>query len=257
MPIKKKTAEDVSAQVEVKEKVDAVVTAEAPVSVDGLGAKSAEIAFVACLGDPSRDDVTTIENPDGSKTKRVDPTIVGYRLKALADVEVPNCPPGDDFKNNFMSYTGDPTATRTVKAGEEFDVTKFELGMLVSRPEYNGSFTGGNTPVSAAYSLRGAKGSDGKALISASTQIPTVTLKALKGSVKDTMMVNVLEFTKEKDATTGAIRKNRTILPGFEKFEPLCKVTARATGSGVAKTAANTRSKGAETFLRIVQAKKG
>ena len=252
----KASAENVETKV-----VQADAMASAPVVKDeNLGSKSDKLAFVAALGDPSQDDVTYITTPDGKKDKKVDPIIVGYRMKALEDIEVPDVAPGDDFTNNLMSFTpADVDKTRHVKAGEEFDITRFELGMLISRPEYNGKATGGQIPVTCAYATQSKNSSAGVAVKAATTTLPSVSLRAVQGSIKDVAIIPVLEFTTTQDPNTKATRKKRTILPGFEKFQPLCKdfVTTGIRRSGsTSKSGVETRNKNAEAFLKIAMAKK-
>lgn len=241
-----KAVEDVKAGMPVQE-----------VNSEVVGSKSATLHFIAALGDPSRDDVTPIV-VNGKKEKKVDPTIVGYQFKSDVDLQVPNVMPGDGIKNNLMSYTGDTTATVLVKAGTPFNLTKFETGMLISREEYNGRATGGEKQVLATYTISAKKASDGSlAKASSATAIPSVSLRAVTGSIKDYAMIPVLNFTKEKGAN-GTTKKTRTIIKGFEKFEGLCKESVRATGDsrGGSSTATNTRNKGAAAFLQIASAKK-
>ena len=257
---KKAEAPKPSEKVQANAKAAEGVKAEMPVqevNSELVGSKSSTLHFIAALGDPSRDDVTPIE-VNGKKEKKVDPTIVGYQFKCDEDLQVPNVMPGDGIKNNLMSYTGDTTATVLVKAGTVFNLTKFETGMLISREEYNGRATGGEKQVLATYTTTSKKASDGTlAKASAATAIPSVSLRAVTGSIKDYAMTPVLTFTKEKGAN-GTTKKTRTIIKGFEKFEGLCKETVRAaSGSrGGSSAATNTRNKGAAAFLQIASAKK-
>ena len=245
---------------EVAEKTKAVVNAETEITEEAanveVGNLSKNLSFVAALGDPSRDDVTPVTK-DGKTFKKVDPTIVGYRFVADIDLEVPDCPPGDDLKSNLMSFTGDPYKTRTVKAGVPFDLTKFETGMLISRPEFNGKALGGEKPVTCAYTNTARKSSDGKiAKTSAATAVPSITIRGLSGSIKDYEMIHVLSFTKEK-GENGRVKITRTINKGFEKWSALCKevVRKRSTSASTA-SAVNKRNKGAAAFLQIAGAKK-
>lgn len=260
----KKKATEETAAAEVKEKNSAVVEAEKtvePVS-ENLGTLSDKLKFVAALGDPSQDDVTYSTDPKtGEKTKKVDPIIVGYRFVADVDLEVPDVAPGDDLKKNLMSFTGDTTKTRTVKAGTEFDLTKFETGLLISKVEFNAKATGGQIPVVCTYANTAKKTSTGAiASTTATAAIPSIAIRALSGSIKDAAIIPVLKFTATKDPKTNITRKQREILPGFEKWEPLCKVqaTRTRTSSGAGAADKNTRNAGAAAFLRITaaQAKK-
>lgn len=254
MALQRKNAEATPvAKDEVKGKVEAQVTAEQNIQEAGaaneLGKDSDKLHFLASLGDPSNPDTTT----DDKGQKKVTSTIVGYRMKADIDLEVPVVEVGDDFKKNLMSFKGDPNATKLVKAGQEFDLTRFELGMLISRPEFNGRATGGDKPVVCSYNASVKKGSTGSVMTtSGATSIPSISLKATTqgASIKDYPIIDVLDYTSEKQEN-GTVRKTRTIKPGFEKFGALCIAVARPTSQGGSKTPANIRNKGAETFLKI------
>lgn len=240
---------------ETNEKVSAQVTAESTIQEAGeannVGIWSDKLHLVAPLGDPSNPDTTTDEK---SGDKKVTSTIVGYRMKADIDLEVPDVKVGDDFKKNLMSFVGDPNQTRHVPAGTEFDLTRFELGMLISRDEFNGKALGGDKPVSCSYSTSQKKGSAGSVLTaSGATAIPSISLRAFNPgqSIKDFPIIDVLDYTVTK-GENNVVRKVRTIKPGFEKFAALCVTNVRTPGSksGSAEKA-NVRNKGAETFLKI------
>lgn len=251
---------------DVKAKSAAVVEAEAavvPSTSENVGSMSDQLCFVAALGDPSQDDITYIDKGDGTKDKKVDPVIVGYRFTAKCDLEVPDVAPGDDLKKNLMSYAPDAdlSKTRTVKAGETFDLTKFETGALISREEFNARALGGEIQVGCSYANVNKKDSSGAiATVTAATALPSIALRAIGSgtSIKDVAIIPVLKYTTEKDPNTNVTRKIRTIIPGFEKWSPLCKVqTARRSGgAGSSANSANVRNKNAQTFLNIMAAKK-
>ena len=228
-----------------------------------LGIKSDKIAFVCPLGDPSRPDITTYTDPvTKEQKKRSDPTIVGYVFKALEDMEVPDCGLGDDFKTNRMSYV-DPMKKKAVKAGEEFNVTPFEVGMLLSPEEYNAKATGGDMKVMLTYAFAAKKTASGEIQkTSGTTKVPNVTVKAMEKneSIKNVKMREVLTVTTSMNEN-GQKRMTRTINPGYEKYDVLCKTAPRRTGAGtragVAKAAE--RNKGAAGFmaaLKEIEAKK-
>lgn len=237
-------------------KVVAAAEAAAPAAEGAeFGAKSNMIAFVAPLGDPSRDDVT-FNTVNGQREKTVTPRIVGYRFKALEAMDIPDIGTDDDFKGNPMSYKAENLGrTRHVQAGEEFDLTRFETGVLLSPPEYNGRVTGGQHEMVAAFNFGGTKGVDGAvAKASALAQIPTVSLRAVNGSIKDLQMIPVLKFTAEK-TDKGVTRKTREILPGFEKWAPLCIETVRASSGAGASAPKAQRNKSCDAFLQILAKK--
>ncbi len=237
-----KAAEQVVAEQTVVEAGDAQIT----------GSKSNTLEFVASLGDPSVIDKTT-----NSKTNQTieRPTTVGYQFKSSIDLEVPDVQPGADLKNNLMSFTGDPTKTRHVAAGEVFSLSLFETGMLISRDEYNGRALGGTMPVYCAYANVSKSGSTGTVQTTASaTKIPRISLRALKKQetdpgIKDFPFVDVLTFTSVPNGKT--MRKQRTIVPGFEKFAPLCQEAVRTAGTP--KAATTQRNQGAVAFLQMAQ----
>lgn len=262
MPLQVKNEGAKAPAAKATEKAVAEATAKAQMPVqevnpEVLGSKSGTIAFVAALGDPSRDDITPA-NPEKGIERRVDPTIVGYAFKALEDMLVPDCGAPEDLKENPMAYV-DAHGTKQVKAGDTFYLTRFETGMLLSPEEFNGRATGGEMPVAVSYTIYGAKAKDGStAKVSDATRVPSVALRPAKTgmSIKDIAMINVLDFTTTK-AENGQTRKKRTIKAGFEKWASLCKERTSApranSGSSEAKA---TRNRNAATFLAIVNSKK-
>jgi len=273
MPLKKKsvqptvTAPATTPVVEEKERAQAILDAETEVvssvvNSENVGSKAGNLSFVCCLGDPSTDDITYLDTvgPDGKKEKVVAPMIVGYRFKADIDLEVPDVNPGDDFRKNYMSFTGDTSKTRHVPAGTEFDLTKFETGMLISREEFNGQANGGAIKVSCAYAVKTKKAGDGTVVSTGAPEVPSIALKATNGgSVKDAPMVDVLSFTKKTVMSENGkpiTRKERVVNPGFEKWEPLCRVATVVGGRGSTASPVNKRNKMAEQFLRVASSKK-
>jgi len=251
-------AAPVAAKAEATAKAKENVKAEMPVNDEGVkefGQLADKLEFLNCLGDPSNDDVTG---------DRKDPTIVGYRFKALVDMSVPQVAPGVDFKKNLMSYDLEELKASKelkVKAGQTIDLTKFETGLLLSRPEFNGRVLGGKTPVTCSYTIKGVKDSSGKLLSTTeATSVPSISLRGLTGSVKDVKFIDVLTFEKTKNAA-GATRKIRTIVAGFEKWIALTKDAVRVPGAvkggvSAAEDHKTTRNQNAQAFLQIVNSKK-
>lgn len=244
-----KNANVVEAQKEEAQKVEAAAVATAPnYSEEVLGSMSDAIAFVAPLGDPSHPDV--VKDKDGNVIST--PYIVGYRFKALRDIEVPECGLDDDARKNLMSFK-DKNGKRTVKAGEEFDLTRFEMGLLLAAPEYNCRITGEGKNFTATYQVAVVKSKNGDlGTASAALKVPTVALKMDTGSIKDYKIIDVLSFTTDPETK----KKIRTINPGFEKWEPLCKVQAQMSrASSGSSTPKNIRNQKADAFLQIVAKK--
>lgn len=248
-----KGAEAPKTNAEVKEQVVAATTAEQEIkdagAANALGNLADKLFLVAPLGDPSNPDTT---NENGQK--KVTSTIVGYRFKAEVDLEIPDVEPGDDFKKNLMSFKGDVNKTRHVPAGTEFDLTRFETGLLISREEFNGKALGGDKPVVCSYNMSQKKGSTGAVMsTSGASAVPSISLRAANqgASIKDFPIIDVLTC-QTIPTENGIPRKERTIVPGFEKFAPLCAKAVRTPGAGAnALGKANVRNKGAETFLKI------
>lgn len=250
---------------DAKAKTQAAVEAQATVTENAdtskYGIDSDKLIFLNPLGDPSQPDVTPVTK-NGKTEKVTTSTIVGYRFKAAIDLDVPDVAPGADFRNNLMSYSGDVSATKHVKAGEEFILTKFETGLLISQERFNGRATGGDRPVVCSYTTVNKKSSAGAvASTSAASAVPSIALRAINQgqSVKDYKMEDVLDVQVEKVKTQNGemTRKHRTIKPGYEKFAMLCQEKASAPRSGAGSSAPkNERNAGAEAFLRILAAKK-
>lgn len=238
------------------------VEAPAEASASLIGSKSDKLELISVMGDPSRDDITpTVVN--GETRVITTPTIVGYKFRALEEMDVPHCGLGDDARKKPMSVA-DPNGILHVKAGEEFLCTRFDTGALLSKPEFNARVTGGGKEFTVVYqkSQRTPKGADGSAAIAANADVlPTVSLRGTTISIKDMPFENVLDFTSEKSVSQSGKSRNivtgRTPRPGYEYFEPLCRATAPANrGTGVAKagaTQAATYNKAAQAFAMMAK----
>lgn len=239
-----------------KSNVEAATEAAAPINTPvspNLGKMSDTLEFVCALGDPSRDDVTT-RVVGGKQVKDNSAKIVGYRFKSKVDITIPDCGTQSDLKSNPMSYDN-INGQKQVKAGEVFDLTRFETALLLSGEDYNARATGGSLQVVACYVTKGG-GKNGKGTVAKAAQEswPTCSLKGINGSVKDMKMVNVLTFTAEK-RSNGTTRKTRTIVPGFEKWLPLCEEATKKSGVSRSQDV-NSRNKGAESFMNMVKMKR-
>jgi hypothetical protein len=250
---------DVAATAEDKAVKEAAQAAAAEkVDNDILFSKSDTLTLIATLGDPSKPDVTNREI-DGKMVAKTDPTIVGYQFVCSEDLEVPECGLGDDAKTNPMSYQN-LTGTRKVKAGEPFNLTRMETGLLLSQPQYNARISGGGKAYTVAYqkSNRGSAGSEASKAMA--QPLPTVSLRGITVSVKEIPCKHVLSFDTEervvKDASgkerTVKARINKKVMPGFEKFEPLCRQAPRKPANGEAAAPANTRNTSAQAFLAAI-----
>lgn len=235
LTLSKKAAQEENVAVEAKTEEAAVAEATAPagaeeVANDTVGTLSAKIAFVAPLGNPLKDDVTIIKGKDGQENKKVTPFIVGYRLKALEDIDVPECGTTDNFKKDYMDYA-DINGKKHVAAGETFDVTPFEMAVLAADPRVNRTFSGGERVAICCWSKKEFTGSKtGDVTVKA---VPRAVLRLTEGSIKDYNYIEVCSKTVEMDES-GKQRKVGHINPGFEKWAPLCKASARTAGGRTA-----------------------
>lgn len=246
---------------EIKNTAAAAVeaAAQAPIKNEILGSKSNTIVLVSPLGDPTREDVTP-RTVNGKVENITTSTIVGFLFKALEDVVVPECGMGDDARKNPMTYK-DINGSKAVKAGETFALTRFETGLLLSRPEYNAHITGEGREFSVVYqkASNAPKSADGSA-VSDSGRLPTVSLRGVNTSIKDLPMIDVLTFQREKTTDSKGNPRtmiiNRQPVAGYEKFEPLCRSLTRKAGSAGSGENHNTYNKAAQAFLSMVSASK-
>jgi hypothetical protein len=235
--------------------VEAPVEAPAAEEVydETIGSLSDKIAFVAPLGNPLRDDVTKVV-VDGKETQKRTPFIVGYRMKALVDLVVPDCGTTDKFKKDYMDFN-DINGKKAVKAGETFDLTPFEMAVLAADKRVNKKFTGGDRIAQCCWAKKELQG--GKADGVTVKSMPRAMLRLAEGSIKDYNIIHVLEASTELDET-GKQKKVGTINPGFEKWAPLCKATVRTAGG---RSAAATKSgkpvydASASSFMAILKSK--
>jgi hypothetical protein len=251
----------VAAEAAAPAAVEAPAAEAAPTGVadDTVGTLSDKIAFVAPLGNPLRDDVTTVKDKTtGAEEKKTTPFIVGYRFRALVDLDVPECGTTDKFKKDYMDYA-DINGTKHVPAGETFDLTPFEMAVLAARKEVNRTFSGGEATAVCAFSKKEMQNKVGDASNVTVREFPRAVLRLSEGSIKDYPYVEVCTKTMET-AEDGTQRKKGVINPGFEKWAPLCKTTPRTTTarSGAAagdKTKKNLYDQGAANFMQILQSK--
>lgn len=215
------------------------------------GSMSAQVAFVQPLGNPLRIDVT--KKGDGPDDVQKTSFIVGYRFKALTDIDVPDCGTTEAFKKDYMNYDeAQLNNTKHVKAGETFDLTPFETALMGSWPEFNKMFTGEGRAVVCAYAK--PKIQEGAGTVN---EIPRAVLRlaSTQGSIKDFGILDVCE-KKMVAGEDGKETKVGIIKEGFEKWAPLCarsqRKSARATAGGVKKA---TYDKNAKSFLELLKSR--
>ena len=134
------------------------------------GSKSDKVVFIAALGDPAKKQNRVEGKKDIPSYKPV-----GYAFKALEDMKIPRA----DLKQKFSSLMDvEPVAWEEVKAGETFYLNLAETGMLISKPEFAGTFTGEGTGVRVTVTF------------SQDRETPNIALKNIDGgSVKKNMIL--------------------------------------------------------------------
>lgn len=107
------------------------------------GSLSNKVAFVITLGDPHQNDKRSIGKKEGSNKTQYEDCIkpVGYKFRALADIEVPSVTLKANANYSF-EYEG--VNWVPVKAGETFNLTLFEAGLLLSQLKFAGRVNGGD-----------------------------------------------------------------------------------------------------------------
>jgi hypothetical protein len=221
---------------------------------DNIGSLSSKVAFIQPLGNPLRNDTTKVKDANGAEVPKITSFIVGYRFKALADIDVPDCGTTEKFKKDYMNFDeAKLNNTKHVKAGETFDLTPFETALLGSWPEFNKMFTGEDRAVVVAYAKPKVDAGSGKI-----NEIPRAVLRlaSTQGSIKDYGILDVCE-KKMVPGPDGKEIKTGVIKPGFEKWAPLCirgerKSAARTGAGGVKKVGYD---KNAKSFLELLKTK--
>lgn len=176
------------------------------------GSKRDKVAFLQCLGDATK----PVKRTEGGNPNVPTFFVIGYAFKALEDMTVPVAP----YKAGAKTVLDvEPATERVIKAGTEFYLNIVETGLLISRPEYCGQFTGEGTTVQ--FSVKFSK--DNK-------EPKPVLLKVGGGSIKSNI---VCVNNTSKDAT-GKL-KHEGCKAGYEAFEPyFVKKTASRVGAGKA-----------------------
>lgn len=194
------------------------------------GSKSDKVKFVACLGDPNK--------PQPRREGKSDEpsfVVVGYQFTALEDMMIPSAP----LKQNFKTLMDVEDMTEVpVKAGETFNLNIFETGVLISRPEYAGRFTGEGTAVSITIKF------------SKSRPEPMPVLKKdTKGSIKIGMVMVADMIPDPRDPEMKEIKGTPKVKDEFaEKFGVL--YTKRKAG----KTGSSTKAQSGEVQADLAAA---
>ena len=155
---------------------------------DEVPKKSDSIEFIAALTDPKRR-----QNRVEKKNSVESYVVVGYKFRAKEDIEVPFAPYVKGMKS-FLDVE-EPT-WRTVKAGETFGLNIVETGILISKPEFAGTFSGGDRKV--FISAKASKDRD---------EMLPILMQRDDGSIKE---------GAEHIADLSADKKTATVKPEYE-----------------------------------------
>lgn len=219
-------------------KAAAEVAATVTYDPETVGINSDKIAFVANLSDPSNSDPNEVTLSDGTKTTIDNGTIVGYRIKALADgLQIPNFGTTDNLKSDKMNFS--ELKYETSVAGKDYDLTLAETGALLADPTIAGRFSGGDGPSVHGVYLNGARKNGDQ--VAKTTAVPTVSLRIDPAqdvkSLKNLPFVPVLEFTRTPAEGGGRPGRHiRKALPNFEKWAPLSAAAAPRASTGGASS---------------------
>lgn len=171
------------------------------------GSKSHVIGFEVALGNPARPQ----KRMEGG-VQRSSYQCVGYVLKTSEDIMVPVAPlkQGARHEMDFDEVTWKP-----VKAGEKFQVTLAEAGILISQIEYGGKFTMDGDEIVLHATISPNRGG-----------VPLTVLKRPNAPLKDSMVVIA-------DAEVGENgKKTYKVKPEYaEKFGYIFNRTRTSSGS--------------------------
>lgn len=194
------------------------------------GSKSGAVKFITALGNPKKP-VKRVQGGERLPSYEV----VGYKFEALEPVQVPTCLPKKGAKSNMDVEA--PT-WREVKAGEQFDLSCAELGVMIAGIEYAGVFNGGGDEVILHVTISKARGG-----------VPNTVLKRREGALKS-------DLTLIADKESGENGKSTyTVKPEYaDKFGYLFVQTQTNRGTaGATKVGESPRELAAA--LRVYSAK--
>lgn len=170
------------------------------------GAMSDKVAYLYALGNPANEGTRSEKGTTDIPVVEV----VGYKLKALADIQVPVINREGIAKCDIMGYK--EVKWVPVKAGQEFDLTRGELGLMIQLPEYNGMFSGDpNNIVEVQVTVSKAAGN---------AYVPLSVLKKTYIDENTTpIKANIANIAVKKAGATGKSIKDFEVLPDYaEKY---------------------------------------
>lgn len=103
------------------------------------GTKKDKVAFVCALGDPGRKQTRVEANVNIPSN-----VVVGYKFRLLEDMTVPHAPIRADWKTPLDV---EPATEVAHRAGDVVALNIVETAMFITRIEFAGQFTGGETGV--------------------------------------------------------------------------------------------------------------
>lgn len=250
-------------QTDATKTVDKAVTeAETTVEAGVLESRSKDVAVIANLGDPSDDDTITIET-GGTKSTIKKPRIVGYRIKNVSDqpIEWEEFGLTEKWSKNNRLDRGATSESKVLAPGETADLTLFETGFLISRPEFNASFSGGDFPVTGSYPRpKNTSRNDSAELTEEQVLSFRLTPSPRPGQdnfrMADLPYEEILTFEAEQKENGRRSITSRTIKPEFEKFAPVANRSRRSTPRRGGKSAAKPKTYNplAAAFIRSAKA---
>lgn len=170
------------------------------------GSMSDKVKFLFPLGNPAKVGTRTEKGVEGIDAIEV----VGYEFEALADLEVPVIDRTGIPKNNIMGYKD--VKWVTVKAGEKFQLTRAELGLMIPDVKYAGVFSGNpENIVELQITVSKASGGSYQPLTVLKTRIIDENTKPIKA--------NIVPVALKKEGTKGTSIKDFEVIDIYkEKF---------------------------------------
>lgn len=174
-----------------------------------MGNLSGTLHFIALLGQASKQSKRKV----GESYVKC-PTTVGVRLKTDVAVEVPVI---DVLKNKDSGIKPSDISSRSIKAGQTFDLNMYELMYFIVRDDYVGYISRDNDPQGVYFAPKMQNFIRGEA----SLPTPALIFKPGTGAIK----ADMLEVDEK-------VNGNWTIKKEFaDKFEPLMTAKSISTSS--------------------------
>lgn len=165
-----------------------------------IGSKSDTLVFKTLLGTNAQKSQRRVQG-----SERADcPKTVGALFVSTEDIEIPEI---DVTLNNKTGIEPDQVQWKSVKAGEEFQLSIYEVMYLITKPEYGGFASYEGNPRAVQFIAKT------KAFLENKAKLPTPTLTLEKG------MGSIKASITEIDEKVGGVWKVKDQYA--EKFGPL------------------------------------